>query len=130
MAASPTARGSLARGIALSLAAAALGLIVFEALAVPLAFDTGLIVVAIFAGRVIGLGVRSGARASLARSRRVGLALLIAALWLVAAEVVNWLFAQAQGGVLPLGEYLIQVYGFQVVVQVVAALAVAGISAR
>jgi len=126
----PLVRGSLVRSVVLGVAAAALGLLVFEALAVPLAFDTGLIVVALFTGRIIGLGVRSGARASLSRGRRVGLALVIAALWLVAAEVVNWLFAHAQGGVLPLGEYLIQAYGFQVVVQIVAAVAAAGISAR
>ncbi|HVA85742.1 MAG TPA: hypothetical protein VNF73_05390 [Candidatus Saccharimonadales bacterium] len=126
----PVPRGSVARGIVFGLAAAAFGLLVFEVLAGPLSFDTGLIVVALFTGRIVGLGVRTGARGSLSAVGRVALTLVITVVWLAAAETGDWLVAQAQGGVLPLGEYLIQTYGFQPVVQVAAALLAAGWSAR
>lgn len=102
---------SLARGIALGALGALVGVAIFLVLAIGFSFTAGLLIVAIFTGRFVGLFVRSGAGSTLSSAARVVTAVGIFLVALLVALVATWLWSRVEGGDLGLGDYLDQVYG-------------------
>src|SRR5258706_1806563 len=127
-AAEPT--GSLERPIAFAIPAALIGLAVYVGFAGPLAFSAGLVVVAIFAGRTIGLAARAGAGQAVPSDQRMRLAVGIALAWFVLAHLAVWLYARNEGGVLPILDYLLETFGLIVPLSGIAAVLAAWWSAR
>jgi hypothetical protein len=90
---------------------AIVGFAVFLILAILFSFTAGLLVVAMFTGRFVGLFVRAGAAGSLSSATRTVVALVIFLVGMTLALVVTWLVAGLQGGVLPFGDFLDETYG-------------------
>ncbi len=90
---------------------ASIGTLIFLILAVGFDFSAGLLIVAVFTGRFIGLFVRAGAAGTLSSPARVAVAVAIFLVAMTVAIVVTWLAAGLEGGVLSLGDYLDQAYG-------------------
>jgi hypothetical protein len=103
--------GSPGRAIALGAVGAVVGVVIFLVLAIGFSFTAGLLVVAIFIGRFVGLFVRSGAGATLSSAARVVAAVGIFLVALLVALVAIWLWSRTEGGDLALLDYLDQVYG-------------------
>ncbi len=122
--------GSQALAVAFAVPGAVIGLMVFIALAGPFSFTSGLVIVAIFVGRAVGLSVRAGGGRTVTSRDRVRIALAVTFGWLVLAQVGAWLYALSEGGDLPILDYLGQVYGLLVPLEAVAAIAAAWWSAR
>jgi hypothetical protein len=120
----------VARAIGFSVPAAIIALIVYLVLSGPLAFDSGLVIIGIFAGRVIGLTAKAGGGATVTSDGRVVIALLVTLGWFIAAEVGTWLYARSEGGVLPILDYLLQAYGPIVPLVAIASVLAAWWSAR
>ncbi len=95
-----------------------------------LAVSAGLLIVAALAGRAVGLGVVVGAGSTLADTRRVALAIALAMGAVVLGQIGLWFYAQTEGGVLALGDYLGETFGILVPLEVALAAAVAWWSAR
>jgi hypothetical protein len=104
--------------------------VVFLIFAGPLAFSAGLVVIAIFAGRLIGLVTRSAGGPAISSDTRVVIALLITIGWFVAAQVAVWAYARWEGGALDLLDYLGQTFGPLVPLQLLVSVLVAWWSAR
>ena len=102
---------SPSRAIAMGIVGAAIGTTIYLVLAIVFSFTAGLIVVAIFTGRFIGLFVRAGAAGTLSSPARVTVSVVIFLVAMSIAIVGTWLAAGMEGGVLPLGEYLDDAYG-------------------
>jgi hypothetical protein len=113
--AEPSATTRIARGAAVAVAGAA----VLILLGGPLSVTAGLVAAAAVIGWLVGTTVRSTAPA-------VALALASVAVGLVGV----WLFAQSEGGVLGIVEYLIDVHGPLVPIEFAAAGLLAAGSAR
>jgi len=103
--------GSPGRAIALGAVGAVVGVAIFLALAIGFSFTAGLLVVAIFTGRFVGLFVRSGAGITLSSAARVLAAVGIFLVAQLVALVATWLWSRIEGGDLALLDYLDQVYG-------------------
>ncbi len=102
--------GSLARALGHGLvAAAACGLVLFVCAAI-LAFSAGLLVVALFLGRVVGLSLRSGG-GGLSPAVRAGWATLLSLVAVTVALLATWSFSRASGGVLGPIDYLAETLG-------------------
>ena len=91
----------------------------------------GLIVVA----GAIGFGRRrsrssSGPAATSSRGRRIGLAVGLTLASVALGQVGLWLYARTEGGVLPLVDYLGEVFGPLVIVEFVVGAVVAWVAAR
>ncbi len=109
-------------------AALACGLLLFG-FAALLSFSAGLVIIALFLGRIVGLSVVSGAqaavpsaaspraasgpapRAGLSGPARTVVAVVLSVLAISGALVATWLYARSTGGVLPFGDYLAQTLG-------------------
>ncbi len=122
--------GSLVRAALFAIPAAVIALAVYVGLAGPLSFTAGLVVVAIFAGRMIGLSAKAGGGTAVTSDRAVVIALVITLAWFAGAQVSTWLFAQSEGGVLPPLDYLGQVFGPIVPLVAVSSVLAAWWSAR
>ena len=109
------AAGSPTRAIGMGIVGALVGVGVFLVLAIAYAYTAGLVVVAIFTGRFIGLFVRAGAAGSLASPARTLVSIVIFLVALTGAILTTWLAAGLRGGDLPLGDYLEQAYGTPIV---------------
>ena len=109
------AAGSPTRAIGMGIVGALVGVGVFLVLAIAYSYTAGLVVVAIFTGRFIGLFVRAGAAGSLASPARTLVSIVIFLVALAGAILTTWLVAGLQGGVLSLGDYLEQAYGAPIV---------------
>ena len=96
----------------------------------PLSFSAGLVVIAVFAGRLIGLVTRTAGGPAVSSDARVVMALLITIGWFVVAQVAVWVYARAEGGGLGLLDYLAQTFGPLVPLQLIVAVLVAWWSAR
>jgi hypothetical protein len=103
--------GTPGRAVAMGGAGAVVGVVVFLVLAIPFTFTAGLVVAAIFMARLVGLLVRAGAGGSLSSPARVVAAVVVVLGGLAVANVALWLWALAEGGVLPLPQYLDEAYG-------------------
>ena len=126
----PTGGGSVARSAAWTAPAAIVALIVYWVFAGPLAFSAGLVVVGIFAGRMIGLTAKAGGGTAVTSDQRVVVALVTTVGWFVAAQVATWIYARNEGGVLPILDYLLQTFGPVVPLVAIAAVLAAWWSAR
>jgi len=90
----------------------------------------GLVGVAIATGWAVAAGLRFGAGIHLAGSRRAWIAVGIAVAGVALGQLGLWLYARTEGGVLPLPEYLLEVFGILVPAQVAAAALAAWVTAR
>ena len=108
---SAASEGSPSRAILMGVLGGAVGVAIFLILAIGFSFTAGLLVVAIFTGRFIGLFVRAGAGGTLSSAARVLAAVVIFLVALVVAVVATWLWSRVEGGDLALLDYLDQVYG-------------------
>ncbi len=121
---------SVARGFVLAIVAGIVGAVAIVLLGGVLAVSAGLVVVAAATGWVVGAALRFGAGELLAPRRRVVLAVVIALVAIVFAQIGLWQYALREGGVLPLVDYLGEVFGPLVPIEAVAAVVVAWIAAR
>ena len=99
------------QALAYGLVATALCAALLFALAAFLAFSAGLLIVAFFLGRIVGLSVRSGADDGLSPAARTNAAILLSLAGITIALVATWLFSRATGGVLGPVEYLADTLG-------------------
>jgi hypothetical protein len=90
----------------------------------------GLVVTAAVIGIATGWAVRMGAGTSLTPRRRSEIAVVVSLIAVLAGQVGLWLYAQSEGGVLPLLDYLGQVFGPLVPLQVAIAPIAAWMAAR
>jgi hypothetical protein len=95
-----------------------------------LALTIGLIVVAGILGWLVAVAIGYGAGATIPAARRAWLAAAIAVMGVLAGQVGLWLYAASEGGVLSLPDYLGEVYGPLVPVQVIIAPVIAWVTAR
>jgi hypothetical protein len=103
---------------------------VLMVLAVVFTFTAGLVVVAVFLGRLTAVGVMAGdggrSTPGLRRALAVGLSLGAVAL----AQVLLWLWAGVEGGSLGLVDYLVETYGPLIPLQFLLAGGAAWLSAK
>jgi hypothetical protein len=111
----PTLASRVARGSVIALAGAAF----VAVLGGPLSVTAGLVAVAAVIGWLVGANVRSS-----------GPAVVLAVASVAVGLVGVWLFAQSEGGVLGLVEYLADVHGPLALIDVAATALVAAGSAR
>jgi hypothetical protein len=121
---------SVARGVVLAIVAGIVGAVVIVLLGGVLAISAGLVVVAAAIGWLVGAALRYGARDTIVARRRVILAVVIALTAVVLAQIGLWQYALREGGVLPLLDYLGEVFGPLVPLEAVAAVVVAWLAAR
>jgi hypothetical protein len=107
-----------------------IALFAYVGLAGPLAFSSGLVIAAIFAGRIIGLSAKAGAGRATSNDQRILVALGVTLGWFAATQVVTWLYARGEGGVLPILDYLLQTFGPIVPLVAIASILAAWWSAR
>lgn len=118
-------RGALIGGIvALFLAAV---LVVLGGL---FTFTAGLIVVAVFLGRLTAVGVNAGAGDAGSPAARLALAVGLSLAAVALAQVGLWLWAGFEGGTLGLFDFLGEVYGALVPLQLLLAGGTAWLSTR
>lgn len=121
---------SAARGVLFGLLAAVVGAGVLTVLGGVLTVSSGLIVVAAATGWAVGVAIRLGARERLTGSRRVRLAIGLAIFAAALGQAGLWLYARTEGGVLGPLDYLAEVFGFLVPVELIAAWIAAWVTAR
>ena len=90
----------------------------------------GLLAVAAVIGWATAWGLRVGGGATIDDRRRAYLALVLALSSVCLGQLGLWLYARTEGGVLPLVDYLGEVYGPLVPVQAIVAAIVAWVTAR
>jgi hypothetical protein len=103
--------GSIARAIAGAALPSLVGAAIVVVLASPVAVSEPLVLVALLTGLVAGFGARWGGRGAVSTKRRRAIAIAAVVLALAGAQVAIWQLAIGEGGVLPLGDYLLQVFG-------------------
>ena len=123
-------RAAPSRGIAFGAIAGLLGAVLIVVFGGALAVSAGLLVVATAAGYAVGLATVIGAADTLPPSRRSSIAGALAGLGALLGQVGLWLYARAEGGVLPPIDYLGQTFGVLAPVEVVLAAVVAWWRAR
>jgi hypothetical protein len=129
--AAPTDAGaSMVRGIVLAVVAAIVGAVVLVVLGGILAVSAGLVVIAAATGWLVGAGLRFGAGDLVAPRRRIVIAVALAVAAVVVAQLGLWQYGLTEGGVLPLVDYLSEVYGPLVPLEIAAAAALAWLAAR
>ena len=107
----PDVNGSLPRTLAGAALPSLAGAVLLVVLASPLAVSEPLVLVALLTGIAAGRGARWGGGGVVSRQRRRAIATAAVLLGIAAAQVAIWQLAIAEGGVLPLGEYLVAVFG-------------------
>jgi hypothetical protein len=126
----PDPAASVARGVALATVAAIAGAALTVVLGGVITLTAGLVGVAIATGWAVAAGLRFGAGSHLVGSRRAWIAVAIALVAVALGQLGLWLYARTEGGVLPLPEYLGEVFGILVPIQAVFAALTAWVSAR
>jgi len=126
----PDPAASVPRGIAVATVIGIVGAATIVVLGGIVTLSAGLVVVAATTGWAIAQGLRAGARQHLVGRRRMALAVGFAVVAVALGQVGLWLYARTEGGVLPLLDYLGEVFGYLVPLQFVAAALVAWTSAR
>jgi hypothetical protein len=124
------ASASVARGVALAVVVAAIGTAAIVVLGGILTVTAGLVVVAAVLGWAVALALRFGAGSQLARPRRAAVAAVITLIAVVAAQVGLWQYAALEGGVLSLPDYLLEVFGILVPIEILVAVGLAWVVAR
>jgi hypothetical protein len=126
----PDPDASVARGLVFATVAAIGGAAAILVLGGVLTLTAGLVVVAAVTGWAVAQGLRVGARQELVGGRRAATAVAIALGAVALGQLLLWLYARTEGGVLPIGDYLAETFGVLVPVQAVAAGLAAWITAR
>ena len=122
--------GSFGRALAFG-GLTAIGVGIAIALAGGVALVTaGLLALAGLGGWVVAIAVRTGGDAALTRERRIGVAVVLAALGVLGGQLGLWLFARYEGGVLGPVDYLADTFGVLVPIELAAAVAAAWLAAR
>ena len=121
---------SVARGVAVAAVLAILGAVAVVIVGGVLTLTDGLLVVAGFTGGAVGIAVRWGAGETLSHRRRVIVALALAIGAVALGQLGLWQLARTEGGVLALLDYLGQVFGPLVLLELVAAGVLAWLAAR
>jgi hypothetical protein len=116
--------------VAFATVAAIAGAAVTIVLGGVVTLTAGLVGVAIVTGWAVGAALRFGAGVHLAGRRRAWIAVAFALGAVALGQLGLWLYARTEGGVLPLPEYLLEVFGILVPVQALAAAGTAWITAR
>ncbi len=96
-------------------AGAGIGIASYVVMAIGLSFTAGLLVVAVFTGRMIGLLTRAGADGRVSSAARSAIAGTIFLVALSLALGATWLWSHAEGGDLAIGDYLDQAYGLPLI---------------
>ncbi len=125
-----TSAGSAARAVVFGVLTGIGGAIAIVLLGGVLALATSLVLVAPFIGWTIAWAVKTGADGTVARSRLALLALVLAAGAVALGQLGLWLYARTEGGVLPLTDYLGEVYGVLVPLQFLFAVPIAWATTR
>ncbi len=126
----PDPGASVARGVAIAVAAAGVGAVAIVILGGVLTVTAGLVVVAAAIGWCVGAGLRFGAGPHLLPRRRVAIAIVLAIASVALGQAGLWQYGQNEGGVLAPLDYLAEVYGPLVPLQLVAAAFAAWLGAR
>jgi hypothetical protein len=113
--------GSFARAIVAAAVASLAGAGIVVILASPLALSEPLVLVALATGLAAGRAARWGGGGVVSGRVRRTIATSIVIAAIAAAQVVVWQLAIAEGGVLPLGDYLLAVFGPVAPLELVAA---------
>lgn len=121
---------SLARGLAIALIVALVGALALVLLGAIATVTTGLIVVAGAIGFGVAVALQLGAGTQLSRGRRIVLAVGLTLGAIALGQLGIWQYGRAEGGVLPLIDYLAEVFGPLVVVEFVVGAVVAWLAAR
>jgi hypothetical protein len=127
---SPDPAASPGRGVAFAAVAGLAGAAAITILGGALAVTAGLLVVAAATGWAVAISLRAGAGSHLTRGGRVRIALVLALAAIALGQAGLWVFARSEGGVLAPLDYLWEVFGALVPLQIVAAAVVAWITAR
>jgi hypothetical protein len=126
----PDPGASVARGLAIAIAIAIIGAIAIVVVGGVLSETTGLVIVAGATGLFIALALQVGAGDHLVSRRRIALAIVITVLAIALGQLGVWQYARSEGGVLPLIDYLGEVFGLLVPLQFAAGIVAAGLIAR
>jgi formate/nitrite transporter FocA (FNT family) len=121
---------SLARGLALAVIVSLVGALALVMLGAIATVTTGLIVVAGAIGFGVALALQLGARGHLPSGHRVLLAVALTLGAIGLGQLGIWQYARAEGGVLPVIDYLAEVFGPLVIVEFVVGGVVAWAVAR
>ena len=121
---------SVARGVAIAITLALVGAAAIVVLGGVATITTGLIVVAGAIGFGVAVALQLGAGGHLSPGRRIGLAVGLTLGAIALGQVGIWQYALTEGGVLPLVDYLGEVFGPLVVVEFVVGAVVAWVAAR
>jgi hypothetical protein len=121
---------SIPRGIAIASVAAILGAVALVVLGGVLSQTSGLLIVAGATGWGAGAGLRFGAGDRLAPSRRWATAVILSLAAVALAQLGLWQYARSEGGVLPPLDYLGEVFGPLVPLELATAGVVAWLMAR
>ena len=121
----PAEGGSLGRAIGFGAAAAIGGAVAITIAGGLVAITAGLLVIAAVVGWIVATAVTGGARVAVPRSTVRWLAIVLAVTSVALGQVGLWLLGREEGGVLSLLDYLAEVFGFLVPLQ----LAIAGLVA-
>ena len=122
-----TSRG---RGIFLGALAGLAGAAAITILGGALAVTAGLLVIGAATGWAVAISLRVGSGGHLMRGSRVRIALALTLGAIALGQVGLWAFARSEGGVLGPLDYLWEVFGALVPLQILAAAVVAWITAR
>jgi hypothetical protein len=117
--------GSLARGLLFGGLAAIAGALAITLAGGLVTITAGLLVVAAVVGWAVAVAVRYGAGPTLHGRARAAVSVVTAVISVALGQVGLWLLARGEGGVLPLIDYLGEVFGILVPLQ----LAIAGLTA-
>jgi hypothetical protein len=126
----PDAGASVVRGVAIAVAAAGLGAVAIVILGGVLTVTAGLVIVAAAIGWGVGAGLRFGAGPSMPSRRRALIAVVLAIVSVALGQAGLWQYGRTEGGVLAPLDYLAEVYGPLVPLQIVAAAVAAWVGAR
>jgi len=116
--------------VALAVLVAAIGAATIVVLGGILTVTAGLVVVAAGIGWGVALALRFGAGSHLAGARRAAIAVAITLVSVVVAQLGLWQYAQLEGGVLGPLDYLWEVFGLLVPIEILVAVGFAWIVAR
>ncbi len=121
---------SVARGLAIALAIAIVGAVALVVIGGVLSVTTGLVVVAGATGLFVAYALQVGAGEHLTSRRRIGIAIVLTVGAIALGQLGIWQYARSEGGVLPLIDYLGEVFGLLVPVQFAAGIVAAWLVAR
>ena len=128
--AAPDPAASVARGVVLGVVVGIVGAGAIVLLGGVLSLTAGLVVVAAATGWGIAAALRFGAGERLPAGRRIGIAVGLGVAAVLAGQLGLWQYARTEGGVLPLVDYLAEVFGALVPAQFVVAVVAAWLAAR